>query len=193
MSEPNPYTIGIEEEFPVVDLKTMALKPVPAPLLRTGLKEFHDHLHREMNLSTVELTSDVLANIHDATDSVRSSRKQLAELLARKDLGIASSGTHPFADWRRQGVVEDDRHSQMLRKFRHAIRSCVIFGLHVHVSMPDRHVGLQIANGCYQFIPLLLALSSNSPFYDRQDTGFRSFRSELFLQRHRPAAPLRYP
>lgn len=189
MSEAWNYTLGIEEEFQVVDLDTMVLKPVPKKTLREGLKQFHEHLHREMNLSTVELASEILDDIQHASRSVRDGRLGLANFLKDHGLGIASAGTHPFSDWRKQGVVNDTRHSQLLQKFRHAIRSSIIFGLHVHVAIPDREVGLAIANSCYQFIPLLLALSANSPFYVKEDTGFASFRAELFLQIPRTGLP----
>lgn len=192
MPKPSPFTLGIEEELQVVNLDSMALERVPLPLLRTGLAQFHEHLHREMHESTVEITSEILPDIEAAERSVRQSRGQLAELLKTRNLGFASAGTHPFSSWKTQKTSDTYRHREVLREFRYAVRSFIIYGLHVHVGMADRAAALQIANASYSYLPLILALSSNSPFWEGVDTGFKSFRADYFLQLPRTGLPHRF-
>lgn len=183
------FTLGVEEEFQIVSQETWALHAVPAEVLREGLKEFHDHLHREMHQSTVELVSDICQDIGDVEAHVRSSRKQLHELLGSHGLAPASAGTHPFTNWKSQHPTDSYRYREVLREFRQAARALTIYGLHVHVGIADRQVGLAVANASFAYLPLILALSANSPFWVGVDTGFKSFRADYFLQVPRTGLP----
>jgi glutamate---cysteine ligase / carboxylate-amine ligase len=183
------YTIGIEEEFQLVDRNTGQLSPQIIPLLKKGAPFFGEQIKPEMLQPTVELISTIYPNILVARSETRRLRATLASLLAEEGLALISAGTNPGAIWADQLVTPNPRYHELLEEFQDVARSILIFGLHIHVAVENNEVAISLMNQLRTWLPHLLALSSNSPFWAGRLTGLKSYRTVVWKRFPRSGLP----
>ncbi|MGB5377786.1 carboxylate-amine ligase [Muriicola sp.] len=183
------FTLGIEEEFQILDSEGYTLVSQMSKILEDGKVFLKERIKEEMHLSVVEMGTNICENIGQARDEVSYLRQQVIELAAKEGLKVAAAGTHPFSIWSEQPITPNPRYDQLIAEMKDVARSNLIFGLHVHVGIPSREEGLQIMNVARYFLPHLYALSTNSPFWEGRDTGFKSFRSKIFDKFPRTGIP----
>ncbi len=174
-------SIGIEEEYQTVDPVTRDLKShIHAEILQKGRMLMAERVKPEMHQSVVEIGTGVCSNIQEAKDEIRSIRSQIITLARQNGLRLSAGGTHPFALWSKQEIYPDDRYRVIVEDLKMVARANLIFGLHVHIGVEDRETAIQLMNSARYFLPHLLALSANSPFWLGMDTGLRSYRCKVF-------------
>jgi carboxylate-amine ligase len=188
------FTIGIEEEYQTVDPDTRDLRShIQAEIIAKGRLLLQERVKAEMHQSVVEVGTSVCANIKDAKDELKMLRRDMIRLARENGLRLASSATHPFADWRLQDVNPDERYKNIVQDMQLVARANLIFGLHVHVGIEDHETAIQLMNHARYFLPHLLALSSNSPFWLGMDTGLKSYRCKVFDKFPRTNMPDYFP
>lgn len=183
------FTIGVEEEFQIVDPSTRDLKPFVEQMLQYSEEEFIEHVKREMIQSMVETVTPICENADVAAREIKRLRAGVAELAARNGLAIVASGAHPFSHWQSQIITEHERYKVLEEDMQDVVRSILIFGLHVHIGIPDRDLLIDIMNEARYFLPHMLALSSNSPFWQGRHTGLKSYRTIIWQQFPRTGVP----
>ncbi len=183
------FTLGIEEEFQILDAKTRDLTNTHHTIIDKGLKIYPDMVKAEMHRSVVEVATRVCADIHEARKEVTMLRKAMIEYAAEENLLISAGGTHPFAKWKEQQITDMERYKEIVEELQDAARSNLIFGLHVHVGLESREVGVFMMNHLRYFLPHIFALSSNSPFWEGGNTGFKSYRTKVFDKFPRTGIP----
>jgi carboxylate-amine ligase len=181
-------TIGIEEEFQIVDGQGH-LKSHIETLLTAAGGRFGDQIKREMMQSVVEAGTKICADISEARDQIVKLRGTLAALVKPAGLRIASAGTHPFSHWQDQEVTEHERYKILEEELQDVIRELLIFGLHVHVGIPDRELRIEVMNEARYFLPHLLAISTSSPFWLTRATGLKSYRQIIWQRFPRTGIP----
>ena len=183
------FTLGIEEEFAIVDPVTRELRSHIQEILEGGKVVLKEQIKPEMHQSVVELGTEVCDSIEHAREHVIELRSKLADLAGRAGLKIASTGTHPFSHWRDQHITEGDRYKQIIEDMQLVARANLIFGLHVHVGIPDRDSAIHVMNQVRYFLPHIYALSVNSPFWVGQNTGLKGYRLKVFERFPRTGIP----
>lgn len=183
------FTLGIEEEFAIVDPETRELRSHIHEILEGGKVLLKEQIKPEMHQSVVELGTEICMSIADARVHVVELRSKLASLANKANLRIASAGTHPFSHWRDQLITEGDRYKQIVQDMQLLARANLIFGLHVHVGIPNRDSAIQVMNQARYFLPHLYALSTNSPFWVGHDTGLKGYRLKVFERFPRTGIP----
>jgi carboxylate-amine ligase len=171
------FTLGIEEEFQTVNSQTGALMPGSSPLLEKGRPLFGESIKPEMLQGTIELVSDIYPDITTARSDLRKQRATLAKLAHEQGMALISAGTHPSARWQEQEITDKERYTLQIEEEQDAGRSLLIFGLHIHVGVGDKELAVSLMNQARRWLPHLLALSSNSPFWGGRYTGLKSYRS----------------
>jgi carboxylate-amine ligase len=177
---PARYTLGIEEEFQMVDCQTGHLSPQILTVLEKGASLFGDKIKPEMLQSAVEIVTDVCPDITVARLELQNLRKMLLQLLQEEGLTIISAGTHPQASWLDQPSTPNDRYIELEEELQDVVRSVLIFGLHVHVGVENHEIAIALMNQLRTWIPHLLAISTNSPFWEGRLTGIKSYRSVIW-------------
>src|SRR5271165_7553232 len=187
-------TIGIEEEYQTVDPVTRDLRShIDAEIISKGKLLLKEAVKAEMHQSVVEVGTGICKDIKEATVEVKQLRSQIIELAKANNLRLAASGTHPFADWRKQEIYPDQRYIEIVEDMKVVARSNLIFGLHVHVGVEDRETAIHLMNAARYFLPHILALSTNSPFWLGMDTGLKSYRCKVFDKFPRTNLPDYFP
>jgi carboxylate-amine ligase len=186
---PHRFTVGVEEEFQIVDPDTWALRSHVSELVAPGATPLGDQIKREMHQSIVEVGTTICRNIDELEDQVHYIRRELTSAAESKGLAIAAAGTHPFSHWIDQVISPGERYENIVEELQMLARSLLIFGLHVHVGMPDRQSTIEIMNMVRYFLPHLLALSTSSPFWMGRETGLKSFRTSVFRRFPRTGLP----
>ena len=175
------FTLGIEEEYQTIDPETRDLRShVHCELISKGNKKSIDCVKAEMHQSVVEVGTPVCRDIKDARRQIKDLRCNMVELAKDNDLLLAAGATHPFSDWRKQEIYPDERYHSIVQDLQLVARSNLIFGLHVHVGIEDRETAIQLMNSVRYFLPHILALSTNSPFWLGMNTGLKSYRCKVF-------------
>ena len=183
------FTLGIEEEFAIIDPETRELRSHIQEILEYGKVILKEQIKPEMHQSVVELGTEICQSVVDARAHVIELRSRLAELAARSGLKIASVGTHPFSHWRDQLITQGERYREIVKDMQQLARANLIFGLHVHVGIPDRDVAIHVMNQARYFLPHIYALSVNSPFWVGQETGLKGYRLKVFERFPRTGIP----
>ncbi len=184
-----PFTIGIEEEYQIVDCQTRELDSYVTKMLDEGRTILREQVKPEMMQSTVEVGTNVCRTVDEARADLLRLRSTIAALAARQCKKIVAAGTHPFSCWSDQKIYPHERYYGIMDEMQDAARQLLIFGMHVHVGMPDLELGIQIQNVMRYFLPHLLALSTSSPFWEGRNTGFKSYRSIVFSNFPRTGIP----
>src|SRR5438128_7753194 len=188
------FTIGIEEEYQTVDPVSRDLRShIHAEIIEKGKLILQERVKSEMHQSVVEVGTSVCSCIKDAKDEVRKLRRDMVALAKENGLRLASSGSHPFADWRKQEIYPDQRDREIVEDMKMVARANLIFGLHVHVGVEDRETAIHIMNAARYFLPHILALSTNSPFWLGMETGLKSYRCKVFDKFPRTNIPDYFP
>src|SRR5437764_548171 len=183
------FTLGIEEEFAIVDPETRELRSHIQEILEGGKVLLKEQIKPEMHQSVVELGTEICTSIANAREHVVELRSKLASLANKANLRIASVGTHPFSKWSDQLITEGDRYQQIVKDMQRLARANLIFGLHVHVGIPNRESAIHVMNQARYFLPHIYALSVNSPFWVGQDTGLKGYRLKVFERFPRTGIP----
>ena len=188
------FTLGIEEEYQTINPETRDLcSHTDAGIISKGKVLLKGAVKAEMLQSVVEIGTDVCQNIQEAAAQLKDLRTQICHLARQNGMHLAAAGTHPFADWRNQEIYPDDRYRVIVEDLKMVARSNLIFGLHVHVGVEDREVAIQLMNTARYFLPHILALSTNSPFWKGMDTGLKSYRCKVFDKFPRTNVPEFFP
>ena len=188
------FTLGIEEEYQVIDPVTRDLRShISAEMLAKGKVLLQERVKAEMHQCVIEVGTDVCRNIQEARKNVTEVRTGMIRLAHDHGLRLAAAGTHPFSDWRNQEIYPDERYHTIVEDLKMVARANLIFGLHVHVGVEDREVAIQLMNAARYFLPHILALSTNSPFWLGMDTGLKSYRCKVFDKFPRTNIPDYFP
>ncbi|MEO5995072.1 MAG: carboxylate-amine ligase [Chitinophagaceae bacterium] len=183
------FTLGIEEEYMVVDPTTRELKSHEQKIVQLGQRVIKDKVKAEMHQAVVEVGTDICVDVAEAFKDVSLLRKTISEIAGSLGLWVAASGTHPFSHWESQLITDHARYNEIVNELQEAARSNLIFGLHVHVGMETRDLAIHIANSARYFLPHIYALSTNSPFWEGRKTGYKSFRTKVFDKFPRTGIP----
>jgi len=188
------FTIGIEEEYQTVDPVTRDLRShIQVELLEKGKKVLQERVKAEMHQSVVEVGTGVCKNIKEAKAEVKELRRNIIRLANENGLRVASVATHPFSDWRTQDIHPDPRYKNIVEDMQLVARANLIFGLHVHIGIEDRETAIHMMNHARYFLPHILALSTNSPFWLGMNTGLKSYRCKVFDKFPRTNIPDYFP
>ena len=182
-------TLGIEEEYQIIDPRTRELANDAESLLAEGEKTLGEQIKPEFMRSQVEVGTNICHDISEARSEVARLRRAVADLAAKHDLAVAAASTHPISAWSSQRVTEGDRYMELEDNLRDVARQLLIFGMHVHVGIEDPEMRIDVINQARYFLPHLLALSTSSPFWQGRDTGLRSYRSVIFENMPRSGIP----
>lgn len=195
MSVPTPpLTMGIEEEYQIIDPKTRNLHAYITEFLsQDQQREVKLNLMPELMQSQVEVGSRVCQNIGEVRQEVIRLRRAVIDLADANGLAIAAASTHPFARWDEQSITEGVRYKELLDDMQGVAKRLLIFGMHVHVGfgsdLESKNLMMEVMNQARYFIPHLLALSTSSPFWHGRNTGLRSYRSVVFESLPRTGIP----
>jgi carboxylate-amine ligase len=176
----NDYTLGVEEEVMLLDPSDWSLAPAIDDVLAALPDELCDHVSSETHSSAVELRTGVHTTVGEAVAELAQLRGQLSVVLDSLGLAAGAAGTHPSAVWHEMAVSSRDRHQEVYGSMRELARREPTFALHVHVGLPSGEAGIAAFNRLRAHVPILLALSANSPFWQGRDTGLASARTPLF-------------
>jgi carboxylate-amine ligase len=188
----HPFTLGVEEEFQIVDPATWELRSHVSELMASTAPTFGDLVKQEMHQSIVEVGTKICAGVDELAEEIIKSRRGLSDAAERVGLRIAAAGTHPFSSWMDQVLSPGERYKNIVEELQQLARSLLIFGLHVHVGIPDRATTIELMNEARYFLPHLLALSTSSPFWMGRDTGLKSYRTTVFRRFPRTGIPDRF-
>ena len=175
------FNIGIEEEYQTIDPTTRDLRShIATEIIEKGKTLLHEAIKAEMHQSVVEVGTGICDTVQEAREQITFIRSHVIELARQNDLMVAASGTHPFADWRRQEIYPDERYRLIVEDLKQVARGNLIFGLHVHIGVADHEEAINLMNAVRYFLPHILAISTNSPFWLGMETGFKSYRCKVF-------------
>ncbi|MCM2562168.1 carboxylate-amine ligase [Lutimaribacter sp. EGI FJ00015] len=185
------FTIGIEEEYLLVDRDSLALSPAPTELMERCGAALEGQFSPEFLDCQVEIGTRVCADVAEARDDLRHLRSTVARIAADYNLAPIAASCHPFADWRQQHHTDRDRYNSLRQDLAGVVRRMLICGMHVHVGIdaPDQRIDLM--NQLAYFLPHLLALSCSSPYWQGEDTGLSSYRLTVFDNLPRTGLPPR--
>src|ERR1035437_5481416 len=183
------FTLGIEEEFQIVDPQTRELRSHVSEILAEGRLLLGEKIKPEMIQSMVEVGTGVCANIQEAREDITKLRCIISGLARKKGMAIVAASTHPFSKWSEQEIFEGDRYKLLDDELQMVARSLLIFGVHVHVGIPDPDRRIHIMNAARYFLPHVLAMTTSSPFWLGFNTGLKSYRSEVFKKFPRTEIP----
>jgi glutamate---cysteine ligase / carboxylate-amine ligase len=183
------FTLGIEEEFQIVDPESRELRSHVSEILAEGKMLLGERVKPEMIQSTIEVGTGICKDINEARADITNLRSIVAGLVRKQGLEIVAAGTHPFSHWQDQKIFENARYELIVEENQMIARSLLTFGLHVHVGVADPERAIQIMNAVRYMLPHLLALSTSSPFWLGVHTGLKSYRSEVFTRMPRTGIP----
>lgn len=183
------FTLGIEEEFQIVDPQSRELKSHVSEMLEEGKLLLGEKVKPEMIQSMIEVGTGVCKNIQEAREDISTLRCIISSLARKKGMEIVAASTHPFSKWSEQTIFEHDRYKLLVDELQMVARSLLIFGLHVHVGIENLDRRIHIMNAARYFLPHVLALTTSSPFWLGFNTGLKSYRSEVFKKFPRTDIP----
>jgi carboxylate-amine ligase len=183
------FTIGVEEEFQIIDPQTLELRSHVVQLLSEASHGLGDQVKQEMHQSIIETGTRICENVGELRLEIRRTRGELVAAAERTGLQVAAAGTHPFSSWIDQVISPGERYQNIIEEMGQLARSLLIFGMHVHVAMPDKQTTIDMMNMVRYFLPHLLALSTSSPFWMGRNTGLKSFRTTVFRRFPRTGIP----
>src|ERR1700685_117743 len=187
-------TIGIEEEYQTIDPETRDLRShIDSEIISKGKMLLKEAVKAEMHQSVVEVGTGICKDIKEASKELKCLRSEIVDLAKQNGLRLASAATHTFADWRKQDIYPDERYHTIVQDLKMVARANLIFGLHVHIGVEDRQDQIHLMNAARYFLPHILALSTNSPFWLGMDTGLKSYRCKVFDKFPRTNIPDYFP
>jgi carboxylate-amine ligase len=183
------FTIGVEEEFQIVDPSSGELRSHVSNIMEASSAHLGEQIKPEMHQSIVEIGTRICGDVNELGVELRRIRGELVRAAERVNLQVAAAGTHPFSNWIDQVISPGDRYKNIVEELQQLARSLLIFGMHVHVAVPDRTTMIDLMNMVRYFLPHLLALSTSSPFWMGRDTGLKSYRTTVFRRFPRTGIP----
>ncbi len=184
------FTVGIEEEYLVVDRETRDLIKDPRPEMWESLREvLGPQVTPEFLKAQIEVGTKVCAKLSEAREDLATLRRDLSEVVMEYGAAIIASSTHPFADWSEQETTEHPRYQRIAADYQQVARQMVICGMHVHVGIEDEHLRIDLMNQVRYMLPHLLALSTSSPFWAGTETGLLAYRLVIFKNMPRTGSP----
>ena len=188
-----PFTIGIEEEYLLVDRdsRDLASEP-PDAVLRECESRLGDLVRPEFLRSQIEVGTKVCSDVQEARANLADLRRTVAEVAADYGLAPIAASTHPFAKWHEQAQTDKERYNILAESMQGVARRLLICGMHVHVGIDDDELRIDLLNQVGYFLPHMLALSTSSPFWRGQDTGLKSYRLSVFNELPRTGLPERF-
>jgi carboxylate-amine ligase len=183
------FTIGIEEEFQIIDPVTRDLRSHITEMIDQGRMILGEQVKPEMHQSMIEVGTGICNNIQEARADLSKLRRTVSALAAEKGLRIAAASTHPFSSWKEQKITPNERYELLVDEMQVLATSLLIFGMHVHVGIEDREAQIHLMNAARYFLPHVLALSTSSPFWMGTRTGLKSYRCEIFKKFPRTDIP----
>jgi carboxylate-amine ligase len=173
-----PFSLGVEEEFQLLNADSLELTSRFDEVLAAAGGD--ERIKAELLQSTAEVATGIAATVGEAMEQARELRRSVRDAAAERGVLFASAGTHPFSRYEHQDVTEQERYRELLESMQWIAERELIFGLHVHVGLQSPEEAIAVANGLRTWLPELLALSANSPFWHGRDTGLASTRSKVF-------------
>ena len=183
------FTLGIEEEYQVIDPVTRELISHDQQIVSNAAKILNDQVKAEIHQAVVEVGTNICTDVTDAREQITYLRKSISGIANDLGFKIGAAGTHPFSKWETQLITPNPRYDEIITELQDTARSNLIFGLHVHIGIEDRELAIHLVNALRYFLPHLYALSTNSPFWEGRNTGFKSFRSKVFDKFPRTGIP----
>ncbi|MGB2953888.1 MAG: YbdK family carboxylate-amine ligase [Gaiellaceae bacterium] len=187
--ESSAWSVGVEEELFIVDDETLELAPGVETLIAETDGELPGLLKPELFASFVELNTKVCGSVHEALEALATLRRRASEVARRNGLALAASGSHPFSRPEEQQVLPEERYLNFVAYAGVSARRQAVCGLHVHVGMPSAEACQQALEGVLPWLPVVLALSANSPYFAGEETGLASTRAEVLAQLPRSGGP----
>jgi carboxylate-amine ligase len=188
-SHAETFTMGVEEEFQIVDPVTRELSSTADTLLQQAKSTLGDCIQPELNLSQVEAVSPICYSLSEVRQVLIRMRREINQFAHRTGTCIAAAGTHPFSDWKNQKITPKERYQNIAADYQQLALE-PYFGYHVHVGLEDQEIALQVLNRLRAWLGALLALSANSPFWLGNVTGYASYRTLLWSQWATAGPPL---
>ncbi|HJN84087.1 MAG TPA: YbdK family carboxylate-amine ligase [Candidatus Pelagibacter bacterium] len=176
-SEP---TIGVEIELQLVDNKNLNLKNISKKILSNIKKEFSDNIKCELIESMIEINTNICSNIEDVEQDIKKTLTYLTEILNDYETDINCTSLHPFAIGKKQIITENLRYKRIMKELQMVGKRFISQGLHIHIGINDPEDAIKVNNALRIYLPLLLALTTSSPFFEGEDTGLHSYRTKLF-------------
>lgn len=183
------FTLGIEEEYQVICPETRELISHDQLIVTEAAKLLNEQVKAEMHQAVVEVGTNICQDITDARRDLTHLRGSISEIANKLGFKIGAAGTHPFSKWQTQMITPNPRYDEIINELQDTARSNLIFGLHVHIGIEDKQLALHLTNAMRYFLPHLYALSTNSPFWEGRNTGFKSYRSKVFDKFPRTGIP----
>ena len=189
----DPYTLGVEEEYMLLDPETWDLvQHIDSVLAAAEHGEHQDRIHAELMQSVLEVTTPVCRTAGDVLRQLAQLRAYVAGIAREQGCRFGSAGTHPFSLFERQRITARDRYHQLVDQLQYIARRELIFGMHMHVAVDDPEKAIQVVNGLLVHLPQMLALSASSPFWRGEPTGLSSSRQMVFAAFPRSGPPPRF-
>ncbi len=177
----NPYpTVGVEQEFHLIDAQTAELAPRIYELLGRLDDEFKKRIAVELIQCNIEHKSLVFRTVDEMIENAANARTYLDGVCRDMGLRLAAAGSHPFSDWRKIPTIDNEHYQWVLQKCAYVARRMLAFGLHIHVGMKSEHSALYAMYEMRRWLYPLLGLSANSPYYESELTGLASTRTHIF-------------
>lgn len=183
------FTLGVEEEYQIIDPETRELRSHMSKIVDGAKSYLKEQVKAEMHQAVVEVGTNICKNVDEAKKEIVYLRRQIVDLAAKQKLVVGASGTHPFSRWQDQEITDDARYHHIINELQDAARSNLIFGMHCHVGIENREIGIQLMNQACYFLPHIFALSTNSPFWLGRNTGYKSYRTKVFDKFPRTGLP----
>ena len=185
------YTLGVEEEYQIVDPETRGLSPAGEAVLERAQQSLGEQAAPELRTSQIEVMTPVCSTLAEVRAELQRLRRGVIEAAGEEGARIAAASTHPFSSWREQPITPKERYRKIVERERQVAEEQVVFGFHVHVGLGDREAAVQVMNRARMWLAPMLALSANSPFWLGEDTGYASYRTQVWsrLPTAGPPAP----
>jgi carboxylate-amine ligase len=180
MGKTEPFTIGVEEEYQIIDAQTRELHSRGARILLKAQEAVGEQAQSELYLSQIEIGTSICHTLREVRAEIGRLRGEVIAAAEKGGDRIAAAGTHPYSHWEDQQVTPKARYIGIAQDYQQLAREQLIFGCHVHVGIKDREVAIQVMNRTRPWLALMLALAANSPFWLGADTGYASFRTEIW-------------
>ena len=183
------FTIGIEEEFMIIDPETRELVSHMHEVVEGGKTILNEQVKAEMHKAVVEVGTNVCHDVKEAHEEVKKLRSIIGGIAKKQGYLIGAAGAHPFSRWQDALITDHPRYQEIVNEMQDAARSNLIFGLHVHVGIDSRQTAVEIMNTVRYLLPHIFALSTNSPFWLGRNTGYKSYRTKVFDKFPRTGIP----
>jgi carboxylate-amine ligase len=176
MPSTETFSLGVEEEYQLIDPRTRELCPLAEEVMQEAQKTLGKDVQLEIQLSQIEVATPICSSLAEVRTNLAHLRSSVIDAATQFGAEIAASGTHPFSLWHQQSFTPKDRYLALERDFQQLAREQAIFGCHVHVGISNRELGLQIMNHARTWLAPLIALTANSPYWCGRDTGYACYR-----------------